>query len=144
MCGRREKKEEEGFEFKYRLLLFYFILFFKRRSRGFQEKRGFISVTDKEENNRIVCNGVRRSSKIKLKQAFLIVVLLIAAVMESEMDLSTDSMEGLDITSDSNIFSADSQRNILELKLKLLSKESEEKYDEVTYGVHTLIRSSIA
>lgn len=142
MCGRREKKEEEGFEFKYRLLLFYFI--FKRRSRGFQEKRGFISVTDKEENNRIVCNGVRRSSKIKLKQAFLIVVLLIAAVMESEMDLSTDSMEGLDITSDSNIFGADSQRNILELKLKLLSKESEEKYDEVTYGVHTLIRSSIA
>lgn len=51
------------------------------------------------------------------------------------MDLSTDSMEGLDITSDSNIFSADSQRNILELKLKLLSKESEEKYDEVTFGV---------
>jgi hypothetical protein len=50
------------------------------------------------------------------------------------MDLSTDSMEGLDITSDCNIFTADSQRNILELKLKLLSKESEEKYDEVTFG----------
>jgi hypothetical protein len=50
------------------------------------------------------------------------------------MDLSTDSMEGHDITSDNSIFSADSQRNILELKLKLLSKESEEKYDEVTFG----------
>jgi hypothetical protein len=59
------------------------------------------------------------------------------------MDLSTDSMEGLDITSDSNIFSADSQRNILELKLKLLSKESEEKYDEVTFGVCSLISINV-
>lgn len=55
------------------------------------------------------------------------------------MDLSTDSVEGLDITSENNIFNAESQRNILELKLKLLSKESEEKYDEVTFVVRTLI-----
>ena len=36
------------------------------------------------------------------------------------------------VSSDKNIFSAESQRNILELKLKMLSKESEEKYYEVT------------
>ena len=61
-------------------------------------------------------------------------MLLLAATMETEMDSSTD--EELNITSDKNIFSAESQRNILELKLQLLSKESEEKYYEVSFKIY--------
>ena len=61
-------------------------------------------------------------------------MLLLAAAMETEMDSSTD--EELNITSDKNIFSAESQRSILELKLQLLSKESEEKYYEVSLEIH--------